>query len=211
MGRSRILLLIHIKSCMECLLCAWHCAGLMKHAATPPPPSHPGTACTRPGSPKLTKSPGSDRTECPGVSCSPSASPRDQLAPREQETSSSGRVSRVLIPRASPPGQAHTGLAQCWPLSCPGSTPSQEREQLPADRGQLSDLGQAKFQKLSPLESVIHWTSIDMALSMYQALRRQKDPAGTPAATPILPSQPRMNQQRLLELGLLGKLKRRHS
>lgn len=95
-----------------CLALCW----THKECSNSPTSQPPSTACTRPGSPKLTKSPGSDRTKCPGVSCSPHASPptprRDQLAPREQETSSSGHVPRVLIPRTPPPRQAHAGLAR---------------------------------------------------------------------------------------------------
>ena len=122
----------------------------------------PSTACTQPGSHQLTKSPGSDRAKCPGVSDSPPPPPETSWPdvhgtgpPREQAVSSSGQCLWVLIPPPPPPGQAHRALTQWWPNSPPGSVPSQWRQQLPAGPHQLCDLGRATFQKLSPLEGVI--------------------------------------------------------
>lgn len=62
-------------------LCAWSCTGLTENVPTPHLPAHGTSAYLTKFPPKLTKSPGSDRTKCPTVSEFPVPPPSNQLAP----------------------------------------------------------------------------------------------------------------------------------
>lgn len=113
----------------------------------------------------------------------------------------------VLIPRPRPPpppGQAHTGLAQGGrPVSLPGTMPLTAEKTVTSWSWPLSDLGRATFQKWSPLEGAIRWTTTRMAPPLY--------PSGTPAATPSSPPPTTDDEStKMASARASGKLKRRH-
>lgn len=106
MGRARVLLFLY--SYKYTYGGPTTCLALTKNVPTPPPPGHPAQHVPDQVPQKLTKSPESDRTMCPGVSGSSPPPPETSWLPGSRRPPQVAMCPWVLIPHPPPPGQAHT-------------------------------------------------------------------------------------------------------
>lgn len=176
MGRSRLFLFIYSYENMYggptmCLALCW----TQKNVPTPLTPTPPVTQHsvypTRlpTGSPNPLGVTGPSVLGCQVLPPPPSETswPNDRLArpPREQ-------TGWVLIPRPPPPGQAQTVLAQWWPVSPPGSMPSQQ----PAGPRWLCDLeGEGHIPEITTPRRYHPSTTTCMATSICPRLPGNKN------------------------------------